>query len=738
EAEDNSKEKQLEDVTIVRDFLEVFPEDLPGIPPARQVKFRIDLIPGAAPIVRAPYQLAPFEMKELSNQLKEISDKGFIRPSLAGYYRRFIERFLKIAKPMTKLTQEKVTFEWGDKQEAAFQTLKKNKLCSAPILALPQGAENFIVYCDASHKGLGAVLMQNEKRHYLYGTKCTVFTDHKSLQHILDQKELNMRQHCWLELLSNYDCGIRYHPGKANVVADALSRKERIKPLRVRVLVMTIGLDLPKQILNAQTKAQKLENLKNEDVRGMIRKDIPKEKLEPRTDGTLCLNGRSWLPGYGDLRTVFMHESHKSKYSIHSGSDKMYRDMKKLYWRSIGNGSQDAWVTFWDCTLKTLDKYDNESSDDDNDDDDVEKDEEDKEEEEHLAPADPSAVTQIPCPLQAEDAEAVTTDILLLATQHHIILLSEPNPYLKVLCRAESKVTCKKDFYLLAHVTAKEIEDKSEKKRLKDVPIVRDFPKVFPEDLPGLPSTRQVEFQIDLVPGAAPVARAPQRDGFEMASGHDFHEIEEVLQEDREKAAEEPKALVTLDGEGVDWTGHAEDEQENFALMAYSNSGSDTEKNQLAYEEKIRFMKIDLDDKTDVLAYHKKLLAEAVKEKEELKTKLENFQSSSNGLSKLLNSQMSTRDKSRLGMSSDVEDSPVYDRFAKVEGMHAVPLPMSGNYMPPKSDLGIDESNFTYETLEFVPEPVVVNPKVVSQTEVWSDASIIEEYESDSDDEYVI
>ncbi|GJU06016.1 putative reverse transcriptase domain-containing protein [Tanacetum coccineum] len=138
-----------------------------------------------------------------------------------------------------------------------------------------------------------------------------VFTDHKSLQHILDQKELNMRQRRWLELLSDYDCEIRYHPGKANVVADALSRKERIKPLRVRALVMTIGLDLPKQILNAQIEAQKPENLKNEDVGGMIRKDISKEKLEPRVDGTLCLNSRSWLPCYGDLRTVIMHESHK-------------------------------------------------------------------------------------------------------------------------------------------------------------------------------------------------------------------------------------------------------------------------------------------------------------------------------------------------------------------------------------------------------------------------------------------
>ncbi|GKB37782.1 reverse transcriptase domain-containing protein [Tanacetum coccineum] len=138
---------------------------------------------------------------------------------------------------------------------------KTTKPTYAPILALPQGDENLIVYCDTSHKGLGAVLMQNEK-----------------------------------------------------------------------ALVMTIGLDLPKQILDAQTEAQKPENLKNEDVGGIIRKDIPKEKLEPRADGTLCLNGRSWLPCYGDLRTVIMHESYKSKYSIHPGSDMMYQDIKKLYW----------------------------------------------------------------------------------------------------------------------------------------------------------------------------------------------------------------------------------------------------------------------------------------------------------------------------------------------------------------------------------------------------------------------
>ncbi|GKB59149.1 retrotransposon protein, putative, ty3-gypsy subclass [Tanacetum coccineum] len=265
---------------------------------------------------------------------------------LAGYYRRFIE-------------------------EAAFQLLKQ-KLCSALILALPEGSENFVVYCDASRKGLGAVLMQREKviayascqlkiheknytthdlelgavvfalkmwRHYLYDTKCVVFTDHKSLQHILDQKELNMRQRRWLELLSDYDCEIRYHLGKANVVADALSRKERNKPLRVRALVLTTGLNLPVQILNAQVEARREENYGTEDLGGMIK------NLEPRTDGTLCLRNRSWIPCFGDLRTLIMHESHKSKYSIHPGSDKMYQDLKKLYWWPNMKAEIAAYVT---------------------------------------------------------------------------------------------------------------------------------------------------------------------------------------------------------------------------------------------------------------------------------------------------------------------------------------------------------------------------------------------------------
>ncbi|GJT28849.1 putative reverse transcriptase domain-containing protein [Tanacetum coccineum] len=426
--EDKSEEKRLEDMPIVRNFSEVFPKEFPGLPPTLQVEFQIDLVPGATPVARAPYRLAPSEMQELSAQLQEISDKEFHESCFltwgarvyskidlrSGYHQlrvqeedipktvvrtryghyefqvmsfgltnapavfmdlmnqvckpyldkfmivfiddiliysksrkeheehlKLILRLLKKEELYAKFSKcefwlSKVQFlghvidsegvhvdpakiesikDWaspktptkisqflGRNKETAFQTLKQ-KLCSAPILALPEESENFVVYCDASHKRLGAILMQKEKviayasrqikvheknytthdlelgvvvfalkmwRHYLYGTKCVVFTDHKSLQHILDQKELNMRQRQWLELLSDYDCEICYHPGKANVVADALSQKERIKPLRVRALVMTIGLNLPKKILNAQIEARKEENFVNEDLQETI------------------------------------------------------------------------------------------------------------------------------------------------------------------------------------------------------------------------------------------------------------------------------------------------------------------------------------------------------------------------------------------------------------------------------------------------------------------------------------
>nr|GEU88209.1 hypothetical protein [Tanacetum cinerariifolium] len=339
---------------------------------ARPVEFQIDLIPGAAPVARALYQLAPSEMKESSEQLQELSNKHVIRPSsspwgasvlfvkkkdgsfrmcfeycelnkLTGQNRYPLPRIddlfdqLQGSSIYSNIDLRSDLMNWvckpyldkfvivfiddiliysKDKREheehlkAILELLKKEKLyakfskCEFWIPKLKVHKKSYTTH-DLE---LGSVVFALKIwRHYLYGTKYTVFTDHKSLQHILDQKELNMRQRRWLELLSDYNCNICYHPGKTNVVADALSRKGRIELLRVRALVMTIGLDLPKQILEGQIEDLKPENLKNEDVGGMIRKDIPKKKLEPRADGTLCLNGRSC-------------------------SDKMYQDMKKLYW----------------------------------------------------------------------------------------------------------------------------------------------------------------------------------------------------------------------------------------------------------------------------------------------------------------------------------------------------------------------------------------------------------------------
>ncbi|KAM0064567.1 putative nucleotidyltransferase, Ribonuclease H [Helianthus debilis subsp. tardiflorus] len=290
---------------------------------------------------------------------------------LAGYYRRFIEDFSKIAQSLTLLTQKDKKFDWGIKQEEAFQLLK-DKLCNAPILALPEGTDDFVVYCDASRQGLGCVLMQRQKviayasrqlkvhernytthdlelgavifalkiwRHYLYGTKCTIFPDHKSLQHIFNQKELNMRQRRWVELLNDYDCEIKYHPGKANVVADALSRKERIKPIRVRALEMIIQTDLSLHIRSAQKEALKERNLEEEYLCGM------EKQLVPNKEGTLCFMKRIWVPLFGGLRKVIFDEAHKSRYSIHPGADKMYQDLKDYYWWPRMKGDVAVYVS---------------------------------------------------------------------------------------------------------------------------------------------------------------------------------------------------------------------------------------------------------------------------------------------------------------------------------------------------------------------------------------------------------
>ncbi|GJS05410.1 putative reverse transcriptase domain-containing protein [Tanacetum coccineum] len=342
-------EKKLDDIRIVRDFPEVFSDDLTGLPPMRGIEFRIDLIPGGLPVVKSPFRLAPSEMLELSNQLKEFQEKGFIRPSHSPWgahvlfvkkkdsslrmcidYRELNKLTIKNRYPFSRiddlfdqlqeeehevhlktildlLKKEKLYAKFskcefwlqevqflgrvvnrdgihvdpskGDKQDEAFHILKE-KLCNALVLALPDGPNDFVVYCDASKQGFGCMLMQRGKviayasrqlkthaknytthdlelgavvfalkiwRHYLYGTK----------------------SRRWIELLSDYECEIKYHPGKANVVADALSRKERLKPRRVRAMSVTIQSGLKAKILEAQGEASKDLKAPAEWLRGL-------------------------------------------------------------------------------------------------------------------------------------------------------------------------------------------------------------------------------------------------------------------------------------------------------------------------------------------------------------------------------------------------------------------------------------------------------------------------------------
>nr|GEV74112.1 putative reverse transcriptase domain-containing protein [Tanacetum cinerariifolium] len=250
--------------------------------------------------------------------LDHVQFLGHVIDSKAGYYQRFIKGFSLISKPLTKLTQKNKKYEWSEEKEEAFQMLKQ-KLCSAPILALPEGTEDFVVYCDTSIKGFGVVLMQREK--------VIAYASRQLKKHEENYMTHNLELRATVFALSDYDCEIHYHLGKANVVADALSRKEREKPLRVRDLVMSVYLDLSKRILQAQTEAMKEEMVKANNLGRLI-----KPIFKICSDGIQYFDKRIWLPFFGGLQDLIMHESYKSKYSIHHGSDKMHQDLKKLYW----------------------------------------------------------------------------------------------------------------------------------------------------------------------------------------------------------------------------------------------------------------------------------------------------------------------------------------------------------------------------------------------------------------------
>ncbi|KAL0541480.1 hypothetical protein IC582_021525 [Cucumis melo] len=570
---------------VVRDYPDVFPEELPGLPPHREVEFAIELELGTVPISRAPYRMAPAELKELKVQLQELLDKGFIRPSvspwgapvlfvkkkdgsmrlcidyrelnkvtvknryplpriddlfdqlqgatvfskidlrsgyhqlrikdedvpktafrsryghyefivmsfgltnapavfmdlmnrvfrefldtfvivfiddiliyskteaeheehlrmvlqtlrdnklyakfskcefwlkqvsflghvvskdgvsvdpakieavtgwtrpstvsevrsflgLAGYYRRFVENFSRIATPLTQLTRKGAPFVWSKACEDSFQTLKQ-KLVTAPVLTVPDGSGSFVIYSDASKKGLGCVLMQQGKvvayasrqlksheqnypthdlelaavvfalkiwRHYLYGEKIQIFTDHKSLKYFFTQKELNMRQRRWLELVKDYDCEILYHPGKANVVADALSRKvshsaaliTRQAPLHrdleragIAVSVGAVTMQLA-QLTVQPTLRQRIIDAQSNDPylvekRGLAEAGQTAE-FSLSSDGGLLFERRLCVPSDSAVKTELLSEAHSSPFSMHPGSTKMYQDLKRVYW----------------------------------------------------------------------------------------------------------------------------------------------------------------------------------------------------------------------------------------------------------------------------------------------------------------------------------------------------------------------------------------------------------------------
>nr|GEV09150.1 putative reverse transcriptase domain-containing protein [Tanacetum cinerariifolium] len=281
-------EPKLEDIHIVRNFPSVFPEDLPDL--------------------RSGYHL-------LRVREEDITKTAFrTRPYLDKFVIVFIDDILIYSKTKEEHEVHLILILELLEKKKLFGKFLKYEFWLEEVHFLGHVVKNEVVF---------ALKMW---RHYLYGTKSVIYTDHKSLQHIFDQKELNMRQRRWIKLLSDYDCEIRYHPGKANVVADALSMKERLKLRRARAMSMTIHSSIKTRILKAQSKASKGINTPAEMLKGLDK------QFEKKEDGGLYLTKRICVPVYGNLRTLIMNKEHATRYSIHPGEDKMYYDLRGLYW----------------------------------------------------------------------------------------------------------------------------------------------------------------------------------------------------------------------------------------------------------------------------------------------------------------------------------------------------------------------------------------------------------------------
>jgi hypothetical protein len=313
---------------------------------------------------------------------KQPKDASKIRSflGLAGYYRRFIEGFSKLVKPLTSLLEKGKEFKWDEACQNCFEELKK-RLTTAPILVMPDIHKGFDVYCDASHLGLGCVLMQEGKviayasrqlrkheknypthdlelaavvhalkiwRHYMIGNKCKIFTDHKSLKYIFTQKELNLRQRRWLELIKDYDLEIQYHPGKANVVADALSRKGQVNNITTHLMSQELCWKMEQlnlgMLYNVEATVMEVESTLEEEIRKGQESDEKIKEIKALIglgkapdfmedeQGTVWFKKRICVPEIEHLRQLILREAHDLAYSIHPGSTKMYQDLKEKYW----------------------------------------------------------------------------------------------------------------------------------------------------------------------------------------------------------------------------------------------------------------------------------------------------------------------------------------------------------------------------------------------------------------------